>query len=307
MAMGRKAKIGLIQVDMQASDGYERRLDILTDMAEKCFEEGADLVFFPEAYQHVPDRTIVYRPDELRVLAAEWKERCADLARKHHGYVVPWDYEAAEDGRVYNSSYILDREGCEIGRFRKVHLTHSEISKGLSHGSDFPVFDLDIGRVGIMICFDNYFPESARILGIRGAELVLYPLYGDTLFPQWELKMRARAADNSMYVACCQIDNRFPVAYTGLVSPDGTVLHRLENKPSHLVAEVDLGRRVMTHTTGSEKYVEDIRDYLMRCRWPEAYGGLLEPTENPKSWEEIFCGLPPEIFTKDKYEQSLRK
>ena len=45
------------------------------------------------------------------------------------------------------------------------------------------MFDLDVGRIGIMICFDNYFPESARILGLRGAQLILYPFYGDTMKP----------------------------------------------------------------------------------------------------------------------------
>lgn len=214
--------------------------------------------------------------------------------------MVPWDYEVCGD-RIYNCSYILDREGREVGRFRKVHLTHSEILRGISHGDDFPVFDLDFGKVGIMICFDNYFPESARILGNRGAELVLYPLYGDTLIPQWELKMRARAIDNSMYIACSQIDNRPGVVYTGLVDPEGNVLHRLELQPSWMVAEIEMDKAVDTHTTGSPDHTENIREYLARCRWPKAYGGLLEPTVHPKSWEEIFYGKPPHIVTREEY------
>jgi hypothetical protein len=93
------------------------------------------------------------------------------------------------------------------------------------------VFDLDFGKVGIMICFDNYFPEVARILGIKGAELVLYPLYGDTLNPQWELKMKARAVDNTMYVAPCQIDMKYGIkmgiSYTGMIDPEGNTIARL--------------------------------------------------------------------------------
>ena len=286
--MGRTVKIGLIQVDQRAQDKYEDRLNILERMARECFREGAELVFFPEAYQHVPDRDIIHRHDELVEKYEGWKARCAALAREYRAYLVPWDYEPRDDGRVYNCSYILDREGNEAGRYHKVNLTRSELSNGIVNGSDFPVFDLDFGRIGIMICFDNYFPESARILGNRGAELVLYPLYGDTLNPQWELKLRARAVDNTMYVAACQIDNATRVAYSGLVSPTGDVLCRLEGYPSHLVVEADLGKKVYTNTMNQAGQRELIREYLKKCRYPQAYQGILEAADNILTWDEIF-------------------
>lgn len=288
--MGRNVKIGLIQVDQRAEDLYEQRLDILEEMARKCYEDGAELVFFPEAYQHVPDRDILTRPKELTQKYDAWKRRCAALAREYHAYLVPWDYEPKEGGGVYNSSYILDREGCEVGRYRKVNLTYSELRRGIVNGSDFPVFDLDFGRIGIMICFDNYFPESARILGNRGAELVLFPLYGDTLNPQWELKLRTRACDNTMYIASCQIDNVTNVAYTGLISPTGDVLHRLDKYPSHLVVEADLGKKTYTNTMNREGQRELIREYLKKCRVPRAYQGILEESADLMDWPEIFDG-----------------
>lgn len=299
-----KTKIGLIQVVQRNEDDYAARTQMLLDLAEECFKEGADLVFFPEAFQHVPDRSILYRHDELRALNREWKARCAALARKYRAYVVPWDYELSDDGKVYNASYILDRDGEEVGRYRKVHLTHGEQAKEIAHGEDFPVFDLDFGRVGIMICFDNYFPESARILGNRGAQLVLYPLYGDTLQPQWELKMRARAVDNSMYVASCALSSS-PRAYTGIVSPDGTVLHRFDGQPGHMTVEIEMDKIVETHTTGIPTYTENLRRYLDRCHRPSAYAGL---TEMPPvyDWDTVFYGNIPEVMTKEDYEASLK-
>lgn len=288
--MGRNVKIGLIQVDQTAEDLYEQRLDILEGMARKCYEDGAEIVFFPEAYQHVPDRGVITRPQEMAQKYKSWKRRCAALAREYHAYLVPWDYEPREAGGVYNSAYILDREGNEVGRYHKVNLTYSELKRGIVNGDDFPVFDLDFGRVGIMICFDNYFPESARILGNRGAELVLYPLYGDTLNPQWELKLRARACDNTMYIATCQIDNVTNVAYTGLVSPTGDVLHRLSGYPSYLVVEADLGKKIYTNTMNKEGQREQIREYLKKCRVPQAYGGILEASASLMDWPEIFDG-----------------
>ena len=285
-----KTKIGLIQVMQRAEDDYKARCDMLYSQAEKCFIEGAELVFFPEAFQHVPDRSIVKDHDRLSAVSAEWKQRCSALAKKYHAYLVPWDYEYA-DGKVYNSSYILDRDGNEIGRYRKVHLTHSEQMRGLSNGEDFPVFDLDIGKIGIMICWDNYFPESARCLGNNGAELVLYPLYGDTLIPQWEIKLRARAIDNVMHIACTQIDENNDVAFTGIVAPDGEIIERFR-EPSYKVVEIDIGKPWITHTTGFAAYSENIKQMTERCRRPQTYGAIYNAPK-VESWEDIFYGNEP--------------
>ena len=290
-----KIKIGLIQVRQRPEDGYAERTELLYSSAEECFKSGADIVFFPEAYQHVPNRAIVNNPEELMRVSGEWKARCSRLARKYHAYLAPWDYEYSE-GNVYNSAYILDRNGVEIGRYRKVHLTHSEQKRGLTGGDDFPVFDLDFGRVGIMICWDNYFPESARCLGNRGADLILYPLYGDTLVPAWEIKLRARAVDNSVFIASTQIDGYNTGAFTGLVSPAGEIVYRADMavSPSVAVIEADIGREQITYTSGNRAYPERIRKYTDRCRRPDAYGGIMEPA-GTAPWEEIYFGNPPRV------------
>ena len=188
-----KAKIGLIQVNQRAEDGYKKRCDILYDYAEKCFIAGADLVFFPEAYQHVPDRSIVKDHDRLKRVSGEWKERCAELAMKHRAYLVPWDYEV-KDGKVYNSSYILDRNGVEIGRYRKVHLTYKEQLRGLSNGDEFPVFDLDIGKpwithtTGNPNCSENIKQMTERcgaggdLFHFTSNEVRYFTMYVSTLF-----------------------------------------------------------------------------------------------------------------------------
>lgn len=289
----RKAKIGLVQVDMESGGDMREKWDNLLNLAEHCYDEGADLVFFPEAYQHTQQRDIKMHPDELTQAALEFKSKCAELAKKYHAYIVPWDYEI-DDGKCYNISYILDREGNEIGKYRKVHLPYSEAVGGIANGCEYPVFDLDFGKVGIMICFDNYFPETARILGNKGAELVLYPLYGDTLIPQWELKMRARAIDNSMYIASCQLSHGSDIAYTGIVNPNGDVIARIDGVNTWRVVEIEMDKRIITHTTGDRRYSEDIRIYLERCRQPESYAPLLDAPDTIASWEEIFLGNPPQ-------------
>lgn len=280
-----KAKIGLIQVPCLEGAGVSQRQDILLEGAEKCLSQGADLVFFPEAFQYVEHRGILQSPEELQRVSAEWKIRCGALARKHGAYVVPWDY-FQEDGKIYNSSYVLGRDGAEIGRFKKVHLTYSEQEWGITNGQEFPVFDLDFGRVGIMICFDNYWPESARCLALKGADIILYPLYGDTLIKQWEIKMLSRAIDNSVYVASCQLDNKYDIAYTGMVNPKGEVVCRLD-APSSCVVEIEAGRIVETSTGGDPGTKEDVKKYLLKCRRQSAYSPVAEETERP-GWDDVF-------------------
>ena len=107
------AKIGLIQVDNKIEYDIKKRQDMLVALAEKCLDEGADLVFFPEAFQYDGNRGVLKAPDKLAEMGEEWKARCSLLARKFHAYVAPWDYEV-RDGKIYNSSYILDRDGNEI-------------------------------------------------------------------------------------------------------------------------------------------------------------------------------------------------
>ena len=282
------AKIGLIQVDNQMSGEIRDRQDALIALATNCLEEGADLVFFPEMFQYVKCRRIAQEKERLMETAQAWRERCAELARRYHAYVVPWDYYVGEDGNVRNSSYILDRNGDLVGRYCKCNLTSNEIKRGLVHGTELPVFDLDIGKVGILICFDNYFPEVAATLGNRGAELILYPLYGDTLKPQWELKLRARAIDRSLYMASCQLDPYWDIAYTGMVDPEGNVIAKLDAVNTYRVVEIDMGKTVWANTWANPPYGENLREYLHKCRNYKAYTALAEEGTPPLEWDEIF-------------------
>lgn len=289
------AKIGLIQVEIIEGQDMQERQDMMANLVESTLKEGADIVCMPEAFQYLSCREIIHTPERLDEVSAAWQERMSALAKKYHAYIVPWDYYYNhDDGRVYNSAYILDREGEFVGRYCKCNLTHSEIElKGLANGMEYPVFDLDIGRVAIMICFDNYFPEVAAAYGAQNADLVIYPLYGDTLKPQWEHKMRARAIDHSMYVLSCQNDNKYDIAYSGLVDKYGEVIAKLDKPQSYKVVEVDLKHRVLTHTTGRAEYEEDIHEYLHRCRNYKSYEAVVQSGPEAKTWDEIFLGNVP--------------
>ena len=283
------AKIGLIQMDNKMDGDIYVRQQAMLDMAEKCFKDGADIVLLPEAFQYVMHREVIVDKESFKGIAEEWQKKCSALAKKYHAYFVPWDYNLDEEGNIYNSSYILDRDGELIGRYRKTNITYSEIQRGIICGNEFPVFDLDIGKVGMMICFDNYFPEVAATLGNKGAQMILYPLYGDTLKPQWEIKLKARAVDHNLFVVPCQIDSQQKVSFTGIVGPEGEVIARLEQDNTYQVVEIDLQRTVWSNTAANKDCKgENLREYLHRCRNHKAFTELSEQGTEPWEWSEIY-------------------
>lgn len=296
--MGKKFRLGLIQVERNhASDLASRQKHLLT-LTEECLKAGADIVVMPEMFQYTDGKAILQDLAALKEINKDWKARCAALAKQYSAYVVPWDVEVGDNEEYYNSSYILDRQGSEVGRFRKVQITYGEIALGYTPGNDFPVFDLDFGRVGIMICYDAYYVESARILGLRGAEVILYPLYGDAL-KIWETKTKARAADNSVYVVSVQMDHYFDVSYTGLINPHGELVTKLTAVNTWQVVDVDLTQPFENIIEWmNPKVHENTRELLHLCRRENAYAPLLSPIKK-QTIEEVYYGHPPKFKTRD--------
>jgi predicted amidohydrolase len=150
--------------------------------------------------------------------------------------------ERAENGMCHNTVFVCDRAGKLAGRYRKVHLTSGEYQQGLVPGNDFPVFDLDFGRVGALVCWDNWFSESIKLAKRSGAELMLFPLAGcamdhiDIVFPS-----RAIDAGIPMLVAIRQ--GHLP---TGIIDRDGTWISKTFEDCGYAVADLDLNERKRT-------------------------------------------------------------
>ena len=122
-------------------------------------------------------------------------------AREWKMYVSGSYYQQRGDLR-FNTAPLFDREGRLAGQYDKVQLYDPEMYQGVTPGEEMHVFDADFGRVGIMICYDSWFPETARLLAYRGAELILFPSAG-----YYEELMPARAADNGVWIAASSHNN----------------------------------------------------------------------------------------------------
>ncbi|HEY6953070.1 MAG TPA: nitrilase-related carbon-nitrogen hydrolase, partial [Bacteroidota bacterium] len=170
--------------------------------------------------------------------------RLSTFARKKSCYIV---YGFAEKTiRLYNSALLVGPYGM-MGLYRKVHLFNRENLFFSPGDLGFPVFNLPIGRIGIMICFDWIYPESARSLSLKGAQLIAHP--SNLVLPHCPDAMVTRCLENRVFAATADrvgTEQRGEVEFTyigssEIVSERGTILARLDTQhPGVAVADIDL-------------------------------------------------------------------
>lgn len=159
----------------------------------------------------------------------------SEEARKYGMYVVAGLPEKRGD-YVYNTAVIFGRDGSFAGQYDKTHLTFGELMQGISCGEQYPVFDLDFGRVAINICYDEWFPEVARYYAHKGAELLLLPVAGGK-----PITWRTRALDNNLYFVSSS-DN----PQSMIIDSSGVILAET-HQGGFVYADLDMERRKVNY------------------------------------------------------------
>ena len=247
-----KIKIAAIQMSTVA-DKMENVRTVKTYL-EKIKDENPDFVILPEMF------CCPYQTENFPIYAEKegepvWQQ-LSGYAKQYGIYLIGGSMpEKDAEGNVYNTSYIFDREGKQIGKHRKVHLFDIDVKGGqtfkesdtLTAGDSDTVFDTEFGKIGVMLCFDIRFPELSRMMVNDGAKVIFVPAaFNMTTGPaHWELSFRTRALDNQIYMVGCAPARDVSAGYISwghsiVTDPWGRVTGMLDENEGILLAELDM-------------------------------------------------------------------
>ncbi len=283
--MARPVRIAALQLPPPAGDApdavRQSNLDHALAYIDEAGGRGCDIACLPEVFS-----TYGATFPSWETVPGPVTEAIAEAAARWRMHVIA-PVAGVVDGVKRNVAVILGRDGSLVGQYFKVHLTQPELDAGYVPGDELPVFDLDFGRIGIMTCLDNSFPETARTLAVKGAEIVCFPHvqsgYGEV---GWMAQLISRAIDSSIYLVPVtfgigQDQPWLPgtiMGRSGVIGQDGETLVSAGRLPGVASVQIDLDQRRWVRCFG----VVGLSDYRYHAMWrrrPDTYGALAGPAE----------------------------
>ncbi|MCB5199788.1 Predicted amidohydrolase [Loktanella sp. DSM 29012] len=192
-------------------------------------------------------------------------KRFCEAARKHRVWLIPGSmFIRHEDGRILNTSFVIDPDGNVIRQYAKM-FPFRPYEAGISAGTEFCVFDVpEVGRFGLSICYDMWFPETTRQLTSQGVEVLLHPVLTGTTDRDAELAIaRATAAQFQCYVVDVNGLGSGGIGKSCFVDPTSMVLHQSGGQEDMFPIEVDFDmvrRQRETGMKGLGQVLKSFRD-----------------------------------------------
>jgi N-carbamoylputrescine amidase len=274
-------RIGLVQ--MRMSEDRAENLETAARLARSACEQGARIVALPELFA---TPYFCQRQDRAFLGLAEpvpgpTTKFLGTLAAELGAVILGSVFESVEVGFSYNTAVVLERDGTLLGRSRKMHIPqypHYEEKFYFTPGdTDYPVFATSAGRIAVPTCWDQWYPEAARIACLKGAELIVYPTaigHSRVLDAEyraaWQRVMQGHAVANALYVAAVnRVGTEGDLRFWGssfLADPFGTIVAEGGEEEEVVMGAVEPAR--ITHMRELNHYFRDRR--------PESYGPLAQ-------------------------------
>lgn len=267
-------RVTCIQMQARVND-KRRNLQKMKELAVKALETypDTDLIVFPELVLTGYECSALEAESMAETIDGPSIREMADFADEKNVHTIFGFIEKTGICDLHISAVLIDNKGKVLGSHKKMHMVESE-TVVFKPGDTYQVFDTSFGKVGIMICWDAAFPETARILALKGADLIAVPSAWEApMQDDWDLIQKARAFDNVIYTACVnQVGKDRTLEFFGrskIHGPLGEILSDVvDNAEAIISASIDLSAK------------EDLRNNyypLLRDRRPETYGVLTEP------------------------------
>ena len=290
--MPKKTRIGLIQMKMSADP--KKNILIAINKIKDAAKKGAKIICLPELFltyyfcqyeKHSNFKLAEKIPGPTTSVLSK-------ISKELKVVIIASLFEKRTSGVYHNTCVVLDEKGSMIGKYRKMHIPDDPqyYEKFYFTPGDlgFKTFKTNYGKIGTLVCWDQWFPEAARLTTLLGAEVIFYPTaigwhpkekakYGKSQLEAWTSVQRSHAIANGVYVAAV---NRIGIEKQGakrldfwghsvLFDPSGNIIARAGTKEQTLICDIDL------------KKVDTVRQHwpFLRDRRIDYYKGILK---NPK-------------------------
>jgi N-carbamoylputrescine amidase len=289
MHNAQKFAVGLVQ--MAVAPSLDDNLEKAVARVEEAARQGAQVICLPELFrsQYFCQKEDAELFDLAESVPGPSTERLGRVAREHHVTVIAPIFERRAVGLYHNSAAVINAAGNVAGLYRKMHIpddpAYYEKFYFTPGDLGFRAFDTEVGRIGTLICWDQWYPEGARLTALRGANILFYPTaigwhphekdeFGAQQRDAWRTIQRGHAIANGVYVAAVnRVGHENPAGGAGvefwgtsfLADPFGVVIAEGSiDREEILIGEVDIQR------------IEDVRRNwpFLRDRRIDAYNGI---------------------------------
>lgn len=285
----KNVRVGIVQWKMRTTKDIEDLMRDVEFFVDALSDYKSDFVLFPEFFNapllaHCDQRNLVEAIHQLATYTDDIIEQMSSLAVRYNTNIITGSLPFVEDGKLYNISYLCHRSGA-IEYQSKIHITPNEAKTWVMQGGNsLKVFETDVCKIGILICYDVEFPELSRLLAQDGMDILFVPYWTDTKNGYLRVRhcAQARAIENECYVAISGSVGNLPkvenaelqYGQSAIFSPsdfafphDAIMAETIANTEMTLICDLDLSKLEHMRKAGAVTNTKDRRTDLYTLKW----------------------------------------